>query len=84
MNGYEIDAIEGAGYVDYDIAELPLNPGAFELTVAIYNRDSTVAIDHHHRMYSFHVTPTSVHHEEGVVHLPATWRHQALQPEAQP
>jgi hypothetical protein len=84
MNGYHIDAIDGAGYVDYRIAELPLNPGAFELTVAIYNRDSTVAIDHHHRMYSFHVTPTSVHHEEGVVHLPATWRHQALQPEAQP
>ena len=83
MSGYHIDAIDGDGYVDYVVDELPLNPGAFELTVAIYNRDSTVAIDHHHRMYAFHVTPTSVHHEEGVIHLPATWRHQALQPEAQ-
>ena len=80
MSGYPIAAIDGAGIVDYVIDELPLNPGAFELTVAIYNRDSTVAIDHHHRMYTFHVTPTSVHREEGVVHLPAAWRHQALQP----
>jgi hypothetical protein len=84
MEGYHIEAIDGAGYVDYLVAELPLNPGAFELTVAIYNRDSTIAIDHHHRMYPFIVAPTSAHSEDGVIHLPANWRHQARQPEAQP
>ena len=84
MEGYHIAAIDGAGYVDYLVAALPLNPGAFELTVAIYNRDSTIAIDHHHRMYPFIVAPTSAHSEAGVIHLPANWRHQALQPEAQP
>jgi ABC-type polysaccharide/polyol phosphate transport system ATPase subunit len=84
MEGYHIAAIDGAGYVDYLVAALPLNPGAFELTVAIYNRDSTIAIDHHHRMYPFIVTPTSAHSEAGVIHLPANWRHQVVQPEAQP
>ena len=81
--GSHIDAIDGAGFVDYQIVQLPLNPGAFELTVAIYNRDSTVAIDHHHRMYPFHVVSNSIYNEDGVIHLPASWQHHALLPARQ-
>ncbi len=73
--GYHIDHIEGEGFMEYRIDHLPLNPGHYELTVAIYNHNSTVAIDHHHRMYPFEVSRPRGRSEEGVVHIPATWRH---------
>jgi lipopolysaccharide transport system ATP-binding protein len=74
-DGYEIPFIEGAGYVDYIIERLPLNPGEYELTVAIYDHDSTLAIDHHHRLYSFEVGSRTGWNEAGVVHIPAYWQH---------
>ncbi|MBX2997411.1 MAG: ABC transporter ATP-binding protein [Caldilineaceae bacterium] len=73
--GYHLDAIDGTGVMEYRIDELPLNPGHYELTVAIYNQNSTVAYDHHHRMYPFEVRSLRGKGEEGVVHIPATWRH---------
>lgn len=79
--GYHIDAIEGTGVMEYRIDSLPLNPGRYELTVAIYNRNSTIAIDHHHRMYPFEVLRPRGRAEEGVVHIPATWHHMpAVEP----
>ncbi len=77
MGGLDVPAIDGCGYVDYAIDSLPLAPGRYELTVAIYNSDSTVAHDHHHRLYSFEVEDRRLHREEGVVHIPAAWRHFA-------
>jgi len=77
QDGYDISYIEGAGFVDYVIEQLPLNAGDYELTVAIYNRNSTVAYDHHHRMYSFEVRNPASWKEEGVVHIPAKWHHIA-------
>ncbi len=74
-DGYDIPYIEGDGTVDYIIDALPLNPGEYELTVAIYNRDSTVAIDHHHRLYPLEVRSRTGWNESGVVHLPARWQH---------
>jgi hypothetical protein len=61
--------------MEYRVERLPLNPGRFELTVAIYNRNSTVAFDHQHRMYAFEVVTPRGRAEEGVVHIPATWQH---------
>jgi len=75
QDGCEIPYINGTGFVDYEIEHLPLNYGEYEITVAIYNHDSTVAYDHHHRMYRFTVRSPSLWHEEGLVHIPATWRH---------
>jgi lipopolysaccharide transport system ATP-binding protein len=74
--GYQLDDIAGAGVMEYRIDHLPLNPGRFELTVAIYNRNSTTAFDHHHRMYTFEVASPRGRAEEGVVHIPATWQHK--------
>jgi lipopolysaccharide transport system ATP-binding protein len=76
-DGYEIPCLDGTGSVDYVIDHLPLNPGRYELTVAIYNYDSTVAIDHHHRLYPFEVRSRTGWNEEGVVHIPAQWQHTA-------
>jgi len=76
-DGYEIPFLDGTGRVEYVIDQLPLNPGRYELTVAIYNTDSTVAIDHHHRLYPFEVRSRTGWNEEGVVHIPAQWQHTA-------
>lgn len=77
--GYDLSMIEGEGVMEYRIDSLPLNPGRYELTVAIYNHNSTVAIDHHHRMYAFDVLRPRGKSEEGVVHIPATWRHLSVE-----
>ena len=73
--GYHLESIEGAGMMEYRIEQLPLNPGQYELTVAIYNHNSTVAFDHHHRAYRFYVKQSGGKGEEGVVHIAATWQH---------
>ncbi len=73
--GYHIAAIEGPGYIDYNIEHLPLNSGLYELTVAIYNHDSTLAYDHQHRAFQLEVRAPSLWAEAGVVHIPATWQH---------
>ena len=75
--GYHLASIDGVGVMEYTVDSLPLNPGHYELTVAIYNQDSTVAYDHHHRMYPFEVRSATLRHEGGVVHIPATWHHVA-------
>ena len=75
MEGFDIPAIDGCGYVDYAIEHLPLVPGRYELTVAIYNQDATVAHDHHHRLYVFEVYNRPTQWEMGVVHIPARWQH---------
>jgi ABC-type polysaccharide/polyol phosphate transport system ATPase subunit len=76
--GLEIPYIDGTGYVDYVIEHLPLTQGDYELTVAIYNHDATVAIDHHNRWYPIEVRSPTVWREEGVVHIPAQWHHTVL------
>lgn len=77
--GYDLELIDGEGVMEYQIEHLPLNPGKYELTAAIYNHNSTVAIDHHHRMVAFEVIRPRGRSEEGVVHIPATWRHMSTE-----
>ena len=76
--GFEIPYIDGTGYVDYLIERLPLNEGVYELTTAIYDRDSTHAYDHHHRQYRVEVRARGLWREEGLVHIPADWEHRPL------
>ncbi len=62
---------------------LPLNPGAYELTVAIYDRNSKLAYDHQHRAVSLEVRATGLWSEAGVVHIPASWQHVPLDAQAE-
>ena len=74
-DGYDISYIDGHGIMNYVVDPLLLVPGKYQLTVAIYNEDSSIAMDHHHRLYEFEVKSAQFRDEEGVVHFPATWRH---------
>jgi homopolymeric O-antigen transport system ATP-binding protein len=71
---YEIPFIEGEGYVDYTIPELPLMAGVYDLTVAATNSDMTVMYDHQHNWYHFVVQPNpDLPDRFGLVYVPGTW-----------
>jgi ABC-type polysaccharide/polyol phosphate transport system ATPase subunit len=76
QSGYGIDVIDGEGTVDYAIESLPLLPGRYEFTAAIYDYHSVHPYDHQHRAYSFEVQAGAVAGEEGLVHIPCRWEHR--------
>lgn len=73
--GYPLEVIDGTGVMEYWIEQVPLNPGRYELTAAIYSHNLTIAFDHHHRMYPFEIISVHGVGEDGVVHVPARWQH---------
>ncbi len=71
-----IAAIQGAGEIDYVVESLPLLPGQYEFTAAIYDQNSTHPYDHRHRAFTFEVQPGPMGEREGVVHIPSLWEHR--------
>jgi lipopolysaccharide transport system ATP-binding protein len=75
--GYPIDYIEGRGTVDYTIAQLPLLPGQYRLTVALHDSTGSITYDHHEQQYDFTVRSHALQSSYGLVEIPACWRHRA-------
>jgi lipopolysaccharide transport system ATP-binding protein len=75
QSGFEIDVLDGEGTVDYVIPSLPLLPGRYEFTAAIYDYQSVHPYDHQHRAYTFEVQAGELAAEEGLVHIPCRWMH---------
>jgi len=75
QSGHEIDVIDGEGTVDYVIESLPLLPGRYEFTAAIYDYHSVHPYDHRHRAYTFEVQAGTISEKEGLVHIPCRWEH---------
>jgi ABC-type polysaccharide/polyol phosphate transport system ATPase subunit len=74
---YEIEAIQGQGEISYIIDALPLQPGAYTFTAAIYDRNSVHPFDHHHRVYSFSVIQApQIRRMEGMLEIPCRWEHR--------
>jgi hypothetical protein len=74
-SGYAIDAIDGNGYVDFIVPSLPLLPGAFLFSAAIYDQGGTRAYDHHIQVYGFRVTDTGGEQEEyGTLRIEGQWQ----------
>ncbi len=72
--GVDIPFVEGSGWVDYRIEQLPLLAGRYDVTVAVTGPDMAQMYDHRHRAYSFVVQPTPGLPERwGIVLIPATW-----------
>jgi ABC-type polysaccharide/polyol phosphate transport system ATPase subunit len=76
---YHINAIKGRGQVDYAIEALPLLPGRYEFTAAIYDHNSSHPYDHRHRAFAFEVQAGRSPALEGLVHIPGGWKHEASQ-----
>lgn len=74
FSGLDIPAIEGTGYVDYNVAELPLLAGHYSVTVAVTGPDTTDIYDHQHQAYSFFVQPTpGLTERYGLFFMPSSW-----------
>jgi len=74
-SGYHLDVIEGEGDAQYNLNSLPLQPGTYELTCAIYDHNIVRPYDHHHRMYTFNILPPQTGRMDGLMFLPHTWEH---------
>jgi lipopolysaccharide transport system ATP-binding protein len=72
---YPIDSLEGQGYIDYVIPQLPLLEGTYLFTAAIYDESAQHAYDHHSQAYTFRVTQGSlVRERRGTVYIPSHWQ----------
>ena len=76
-SGSPIDVVYGQGYVDYVVENLPLLPGRYSLTVAVYDRSIKHPYDHWNRMRSFMVLPGEAEMQDGVCFVPGQWTHQS-------
>jgi lipopolysaccharide transport system ATP-binding protein len=72
--GLEIEAIEGEGYIDYRVEQLPLLEGTYLLSTTLYNHEGNHAYDHHHQVYTFRVRPNKeIKEEYGSFLIPSRW-----------
>jgi lipopolysaccharide transport system ATP-binding protein len=73
--GYEIERIDGQGYIDHVIDSLPLLAGTYSTSVSLYDYAGVHAYDHHHQAYTFRVNiGQTVREQFGSILIPATWR----------
>lgn len=75
-SNYDIDGIEGEGYIDHIIRSIPLLPGPYLFTTSIYDYPCIHAYDHWERCFRFAVIESNEIQERfGVVYIPSEWRH---------
>jgi hypothetical protein len=71
-----IDAVEGAGEIVYRVETLPLLPGTYTLSAAVYDERELHPFDHHHQVYPFQVASADGVERYGLVELAGTWSGQ--------
>jgi ABC-type polysaccharide/polyol phosphate transport system ATPase subunit len=71
-----IPSVKRKGYVDYIVDALPLLPGRYDLTVAVYDEFISHPYDHWHRMTSFAVISDGRERQDGMVYIACRWAHQ--------
>ncbi len=72
----DIEAVEGAGALDYRIARMPLIEGAYELSASCYDETVSHPYDHHHRRFPLHVRAGTVRERYGLMAFDAVWTHR--------
>jgi ABC-type polysaccharide/polyol phosphate transport system ATPase subunit len=73
----KIPALHGSGTIEYVVETLPLLPGSYELSVAVYDRLVRQPYDHHDRLYPFRVGKGKTLERHGMVSFRGTWRHES-------
>jgi lipopolysaccharide transport system ATP-binding protein len=73
MGGLEIERVSGTGAVDYAIERLPLLPGRYYLSAAVYDHDLITPYDHRDRFAPLVVIEGGTLERFGVIELPARW-----------
>jgi lipopolysaccharide transport system ATP-binding protein len=73
FGGHTIPEIEGRGFVDYVIEELPLLPGSYLFSAAIHDRGGKHAYDYIDQRFTFRVRSGGVRECYGSFYIPAVW-----------
>lgn len=74
FSNFSIDALEGAGVLEYVVESLPLLEGEYLFTAAVYDHTMSHPYDHHDRKYPFRVQATTVQERYGLIYIPGAWR----------
>ena len=75
FSGFDIDAIEGTGYIDYIVDSLPLLEGTYLVSVSLCDREGLDMYDYHHQAHTLRVHRNyAVEERYGSFLIPATWR----------
>ncbi|HEY4686894.1 MAG TPA: ABC transporter ATP-binding protein [Candidatus Subteraquimicrobiales bacterium] len=69
-----IGSVQGKGYVDYIIEELPLLPGSYLFSAAIYDESCLHAYDHQEKMHMFKVKSGVGRMPQGTIQIPCQWK----------
>lgn len=72
-SGFDIDAVDGAGMIEYRMNRMPLLAGTYLFSAAVYDDACQKPFDHHDRMYSFKVMPGGVAETNGLIALDSSW-----------
>lgn len=75
-SSYFIDEIEGEGFLEYVIENVPLLKGTYLFTAAIYDFSCVTPYDHWERSWSFHIIENeNIRDKYGLIFIPCSWRH---------
>ena len=77
LSGYGLPDFDGEGSVSYLIEVLPLLPGEYLVTAAIYDYSCRHPYDHREHLQRLVVAPGVDGQRAGTVRFPAQWAHQA-------
>ena len=72
-SGFPVDRVEGSGALDYAIGQLPLLPGRYFVSAAVYDHDLITPFDHRERLVPFVVVEGGTAERLGLVELGAGW-----------
>jgi lipopolysaccharide transport system ATP-binding protein len=73
IDGQPIDVVQGDGELRYRIEALPLLPGHYTLSAAVYDERELHPFDHHHQSYPFQVVGVDDVERYGVLALRGRW-----------
>jgi len=72
-DGVSTGTVEGSGYVEYAVHNIPLLPGVYNLSVAIYDSAIRHPYDHQDRLHRFRIGKGTTLEREGVVTIRGVW-----------
>ncbi len=73
FSNLQTGTIFGDGYVDYHLARVPLMPGTYRITTAIFDRSVMHPYDVRDEEWTLHVQPGSSPERYGLIELGGTW-----------
>jgi hypothetical protein len=73
MSGMAIESVAGEGAIEYRVATLPLLPGRYLVSAAVYDRDLVTPFDHRDRFLPLTVVDGGTDVRFGFVDLQGTW-----------